>query len=309
MLFTKTRKTSEAIAARLVLGGAVCCILAGCNNAAKTPAVSVSPAPGVLPVPPPPPAPKPVPKPDPLLKFREAQQVPPALKGRVFNNVPVKPGDKPFALTFDDGPWPEYTNQILQILAEHNAKATFFMVGQMVREHPNIARQVRDAGHAIGNHSWSHPSRPRNPVAEIEKTNAEIKKAVGFTPSTFRPPYGILKNGMAKQAMKDGQAVLIWSADSNDWKKPAPETIAKRIINQATPGGIALMHDGGGTRHNTVAALPIILNTLEARGYYFVTVPELLRLRYVAPPKPKAKPKANSGASSKTKSTPQKAKS
>jgi chitin deacetylase len=247
------------------------------------------------------PPPKPIPKPDPLLKFRQAQQVPAALKGHVFHHVPVKPGDKPFALTFDDGPWPEYTGQILQILAEHNAKATFFMVGQMVREHPKIARQVRDAGHAIGNHSWSHPSRPRDPVAQIERTNAEIKKAVGFTPSTFRPPYGILKNGMAKQAMKDGQAVLIWSADSNDWKKPAPETIARRIINEATPGGIALMHDGGGTRRNTVAALPIILETLEARGYYFVTVPELLRLRYVAPPKPKTKPKAKTKAKTKTK--------
>ncbi len=280
---------------RIALGTFACCVLAGCNNAVKM----TAPPPGVLPVAAPAPAPKPVPKPDPLLKFRQAQQVPTALKGRVFNDIPVKPGDKPFALTFDDGPWPEYTEQILQILAQHNAKATFFMVGQMVREHPKIARQVRDDGHAIGNHSWSHPSRPRDPVAEIEKTNAEIKKAVGFTPSTFRPPYGILKNGMAKQAMKDGQAVFIWSADSNDWKKPAPETIARRVISQATPGGIALMHDGGGTRRNTVAALPIILETLQSRGYYFVTVPELLRLRYVAPPKPKTNPAAKSKAKAK----------
>src|SRR5690606_19666657 len=99
----------------------------------------------------------------------------------------------------------------------------------------------------------------RDPVAQIQKTNAQIKKVMGFTPTTFRPPYGMLKNGMAKQAMKERQAVLIWSADSNDWKKPSADRMARTIINQATPGGVALFHDGGGTRHSTVAALPRIL--------------------------------------------------
>ena len=282
----------------IALGGAFGCVLCGCNSAAKTPVASSPTAPGVLPavvVPP-----KPIPKPDPLLKFRQAHQIPQYAQGKVFKKIPVKPGDKPFALTFDDGPWPEYTSEILQILEQHNAKATFYMVGEVVQEYPKIALQVRDAGHAIGNHSWSHPSRPRDPVAQIQKTNAQIKKVVGFAPTTFRPPYGILKNGMAKQAMKEKQAVLIWSADSNDWKKPAPERIARNVISEASPGGIALMHDGGGTRRNTVAALPIILDELEARGYYFVTVPELLRLRYVAPPKPKAKPKSKTEAKTKT---------
>lgn len=235
--------------------------------------------------------PVPTPTPDPLAKFRKAHQIPTWAQGKVINDVPVRPGDKPFALTFDDGPWPEYTEQILAILARHNAKATFYMVGEVVQDYPKLALKVRDAGHAIGNHSWSHPSRPKDPVAQVQRTNAQIKKVVGFAPTTFRPPYGLLKNGMAKEAMKQKQAVLIWSADSNDWRKPSPERIARTIINQATPGGVALFHDGGGARRNTVRALPTILRELKARGYRFVTVPELLRLRYVAPPKPKAKPK------------------
>lgn len=243
--------------------------------------------------------PIPTPTPDPLEKFRKAHRIPTWAQGKVINDVPVKPGDKPFALTFDDGPWPEYTQQILNILAQHNAKATFYMVGQMVQEYPKLAVQVRDAGHAIGNHSWSHPSRPKDPVAQIQRTNAQIKKVVGFTPTTFRPPYGLLKNGMAREAMKQKQAVLIWSADSNDWRKPSAERMARTIINQATPGGVALFHDGGGARHNTVRALPIILRELKARGYRFVTVPELLNMRYVAPPKPKATQKQSSKSQAK----------
>jgi len=276
--------------------GATCLILVatGCNS--KPSALDRQAlAPQVLPTPRP--QPTPTPTPDPILKFVEAHKIPLWAQGKVLNDVPVKPGDKPFALTFDDGPWPQHTDQILKILAQHNAKATFYMVGQMVQEHPKIVLRVRDAGHAIGNHSWSHPQRPRDPVAQIQKTNAQIKKVTGFTPTTFRPPYGLLKNGMAQQAMKERQAVLIWSADSNDWRKPSADRMARTIINQATPGGVALFHDGGGSRHNTVAALPRILTELKARGYRFVTVPELLRLRYVAPPKPKTeKPENNPDA-------------
>lgn len=280
-MFIRTPAIFLQFAVAVILGA---CITSGCNQAPSA-SQSADAAPGVLPTPRP--TPKPTPKPDPILKFRQAQQIPAWAQSRVFTKIPVKPGDKPFALTFDDGPWPKYTDEILQVLAEYDAKATFYMVGQMVQEYPKIAIRVRDAGHAVGNHSWSHPSRPRNPVAEIQKTDAQIKKVLGFNPTTFRPPYGLLKNGMAKQAMKEKQAVFIWSADSNDWRKPSPERIARTILNQATPGGISLMHDGGGSRRNTVAALPLILRGLKERGYRFVTIPELLRLRYVAPPKPK----------------------
>lgn len=265
--------------------------LAGCNSAkAPVPTAQIASAtpPTVLPVV----VPKPAPKPDPLLEYRRSLQIPTYAQGKVFKNVPVKPGTKPFALTFDDGPWPHSTRAILKILAENDVKATFFMVGEEVSRRPEIAREVRAAGHAIGSHSWNHPSRPRDAVAQIQRTDAVLKKEVGITPTMFRPPYGLLKNGMAGQAMKEKQAILIWSADCADWKRPGSAHIARMIIGQASPGGIALMHDGGGDRSQTVAALPVIIRDLKARGYYFVTIPELLRLRHIAPPKPKAKPKA-----------------
>jgi len=211
----------------------------------------------------------------------------PWARKHVILKVPVKPGRKVFALTFDDGPWPEYTRQILRVLKKNKVRASFFMVGQEVSRRPEIAREVSDGGHAIGNHSWDHPSRPRDPKAQVTRTDAAIKKAVGYAPTFFRPPYGILKNGMARQAMNQGAPVIIWSADGADWKKPGAERMARRIINQASPGGIALMHDGGGNRSQTVAALPIIIKQLRARGYSFVTLPELLQMRYVAPAKPK----------------------
>jgi len=232
------------------------------------------------------PTPRPKPTPDPLRDFRALQQVPAWSQQRIIRNVPLKPGEKLFALTFDDGPWPKTTAQILQILDENGAKGTFYMVGQMVRSHPKIARQVRDAGHAVGNHSWSHPSRPRDAVSEVQKTDAEIKKAIGVLPSTFRPPYGIVKNGLARQANREKMPVILWSSDSDDWRRPPAARIVRNVLRNARPGGIALMHDGGGPRSHTVAALPVIIRELQSRGYRLVTVPELLRARYVAPPNP-----------------------
>jgi chitin deacetylase len=243
--------------------------------------------------------PMPIPTPDPLFAMRQAQQIPAWARKRVLHKVPVKPGLKVFALTFDDGPWPNSTRQILRILAANDVRATFFMVGQELQRRPEIAREVRDGGHAIGNHSWNHPLRPRDPVAQIQRTDALIRNVIGTNPTLFRPPYGALNNGMAQQAMKEGQAILIWSADSDDWQRPSARVIASRIVREAGPGGIALMHDGGGNRSHTVAALPLIIHTLRARGYRFVTVPELLKLRYVAPKKPAAKKAAVKQASAK----------
>ncbi len=200
-------------------------------------------------------------------------------KGKKVLQVPVKASDKVFALTFDDGPWPVYTRKILQILKENNVEATFFMVGHEVRARPDVARAVRDAGHAIGNHSWDHPSRPRDPIMQVMRTDAIIQKELGFRPTFFRPPYGLMKNGMAGQAMKLHDPVLLWSADSTDWKKPGAARIVSNVVNEASPGGISLMHDGGGDRYQDVEALPIIISTLRSQGYRFVTIPELLKLR------------------------------
>lgn len=214
-------------------------------------------------------------------------EIEPWARGKVLNSVPVKKGDKVFALTFDDGPWPESTRQILRVLQENNVKATFFMVGQEVTRRPEIAREVLAAGHAIGNHSWDHPSRPRDPIMQVQRTNAAIKRVIGFTPTSFRPPYGIVAK-MAREAQREGDPVLLWSADSVDWSRPGVGKIVSRILNQARPGGISLMHDGGGNREQSVEALPMIIAGLKERGYTLVTIPELLKHRVASAPSPKA---------------------
>jgi peptidoglycan/xylan/chitin deacetylase (PgdA/CDA1 family) len=222
--------------------------------------------------------------------------IPQWAQGRIVRHVPVQRSDKVIALTFDDGPWPRYTKEVLQVLASRHVKATFFMIGREVQRRPDLVREVRDAGHIIGNHSWDHARSPRNPGEEVFRTDAAIKNAVGVEPSLFRPPYGKITNGMAAQAMRDGQCVVIWSADSNDWKHATADSIAERILRQASPGSIALLHDGGGNRASTVAALPRIIDTLRERGYRFVTVPELLALRHVEADKRNRKHKAKKAA-------------
>jgi chitin deacetylase len=223
--------------------------------------------------------------------------------GKTIDSVPVRREDKVFALTFDDGPWPQYTREVLKVLRSRNVKATFFMVGQEVARRPELAREVRAAGHAVGSHSWGHPSRPRSPVSEVKKTDQAILRATGVKSTLFRPPYGLVKNGMAAEAMRQKQSVIMWTADSGDWKRGGARSIANRVLRQASPGGIALLHDGGGHRAQTVAALPIIIDGLKARGYRFVTVPQLLELRHQPPAKPRAVAKSGSKAKSTTKSS------
>jgi len=205
--------------------------------------------------------------------------VPAWAHGKVITDVAVPPGQKVFALTFDDGPWPHYTEQVLKVLEENHIKATFFMVGSALHDYARYGVMVRDAGHVIGNHSWSHPSHPKDPVGEITRTDAEIRKDLGISPTLFRPPYGLLKNGLAKQAAREHYPIVLWSCSGVGWQKPGAERIASLIVSQARPGGIALLHDGGGNRSQTVAALPIIIRELRQRGYRFVTIPQLLRMR------------------------------
>jgi chitin deacetylase len=215
--------------------------------------------------------------------------IPQWARGRIVRQVPVQRGEKVIALTFDDGPWPRYTKEVLKVLASRNVKATFFMIGQEVQRRPDLVREVHAAGHVVGNHSWDHARKPRNPADEVSRTDAAINKAIGVESTLFRPPYGAMKNGMATQAMRKGQCVVIWSADSSDWKHSTADGIAQRILRQSSPGGIALLHDGGGNRGSTVSALPRIIDTLRKRGYRFVTVPELLALRHGEAKKPHEK--------------------
>lgn len=146
-----------------------------------------------------------------------------------------------------------------------------------------MGRATRDAGHAIGNHTWSHQQAPADPVAEVQQADTLIQSIYGGPTGIFRPPFGNMNNGVAAASMAKKQAVIIWNCDPNDWNMPGTSTIVNTVVSGATPGGIVLLHDGGGDRSQTVAALPTIITTLRAQGYRFVTVPELLALTSGAP--------------------------
>jgi len=184
------------------------------------------------------------------------------------------------ALTFDDGPNPVYTSQILAILQTYNVKATFFDVGYLVKDYPNIVRQEFLQGHSIGNHSWSHPELTRLSAtgifSQLVSTSDAIQSVIGTRPTIFRPPYGSFNRIVLSQAIRLNLSTIIWNNEAHVWATPGVNVIARRILNLAQDGGIILLHDGGGFRAQTVAALPIIITTLRQRGFTFVTIPQLL---------------------------------
>lgn len=198
-------------------------------------------------------------------------------RGSVITQLPLKPGNRSIALTFDDGPWPKTTGQVLSILRQFKIHATFFLLGPQVRTRPQLVQQELHEGHAVGNHSWTHPKATRRPKLELDATTEAIRQATGLRTMLYRPPYGILNNSLTQLALRRGMAVILWSVDVNDWKRPPVEYITKQVVLSSTPGGIILLHDGGGDRSHTVAALPGIIQNLQAQGYHFVTIPELLQ--------------------------------
>lgn len=211
--------------------------------------------------------------------------VPPQFQGKTINEVKTPGGRKAIALTFDDGPWPGSTNDVLYILKQYNIKATFFLLGRNVQNYPDLAKQIVSHGHVVANHSWSHPYHRHSEAAaaqQIDRTDAIIEKATGAKSVLFRPPGGYLNNGLAAYAAKKKNVVVMWSADSQDYRASGPNMVAN-VMRYAGPGGIALMHDGGGDRSQTVGALPVMIEKLKEQGYEFVTIPELLEMQEEAP--------------------------
>lgn len=209
--------------------------------------------------------------------------VPKNFQAKTIKDAPVPASEKVIALTFDDGPWPETTEQILATLKQEHVKATFYMVGQPLKSFPEIGKKVLADGHVIANHTLHHWYKKMSPLVaqrEIEDTAKIIKEVMNVETDYFRPPGGVLTNGLVAYAEKHNQSVNMWSVDSGDShpKRPSSEAILKTILAGATPGGIVLMHDGGGSHGNTAKAVPQIIAQLRAQGYKFVTVPELLEL-------------------------------
>jgi peptidoglycan-N-acetylglucosamine deacetylase len=198
----------------------------------------------------------------------------------------VETGDRIAALTFDDGPHPDYTPRLLEILWRHRAQATFFMVGDAASRHPHLVRQVAEAGHTIGNHAWDHPSFHAIPSRQRRDQLRACQRVLApYGVHLFRPPYGHQNRLLPLEALWLQYDVVAWSLDSLDWRDACSESIARRLIDGIKPGSIVLLHDsiygaakawGAHTRRDeTLKAVDLCLSRL-GDDLSFVTIPELL---------------------------------
>jgi peptidoglycan/xylan/chitin deacetylase (PgdA/CDA1 family) len=176
-------------------------------------------------------------------------------------------------LTFDDGPTPAWTPRVLELLARHGAQATFFAVGRNAAAHPELVRQAYAAGHGVGNHTWTHRRLTRLDAgaleAEVGATSAAIQRATGAPVRCLRPPYATVDAASAGRARALGLRLTMWDLDTGDWRRPGAGVIAGRVLDRVRSGDVVLMHDGGGDRSQTVAALQQVLPSLSARGFRF----------------------------------------
>ena len=213
-----------------------------------------------------------------------------------FNSVHV---DGPYiAMTFDDGPSATLTPKLLDLLAAHHIKATFFVIGENVAEHPDIVARAAREGHEIANHSWSHPNLAKmsdeGVRRQLRQTDEAIKSATGTRPTLLRPPYGSITE-REKRWIHDefGYQIVLWDVDPYDWKRPGPAVVRNRILQETRPGSIVLSHD---IHPGTIEAMPSTFDALQAKGFKFVTVSELIRAAVVKPSPTPPAPSANARA-------------
>jgi peptidoglycan/xylan/chitin deacetylase (PgdA/CDA1 family) len=197
--------------------------------------------------------------------------------------------EKVVALTFDDGPNEPYTSEILDILDAHGIKATFFVIGKNVELDPETAERMIAEGHVLGNHSYSHNANhalTEYGAKDLVVAEKAIFDTVGVMPHIYRPPHGKKSPWELEQVEKQGMIEVTWSVSTGELNSPSPPSVAQKIVKETHPGDIILLHDGYGTSHNcsksdkslTVETLPLIIEKLQAEGYRFVTVPELLEV-------------------------------
>jgi peptidoglycan/xylan/chitin deacetylase (PgdA/CDA1 family) len=192
-------------------------------------------------------------------------------------------GRKRIAIGFDDGP-SDYTPQVLRVLRRFDSHATFFEIGQETAARVSTMRKILAQGNEIGNHSLHHEMDPSS--ASLRETNRLIRSATGFRPCDFRPPDGRVNSSLIQRAHALRMTTVNWEVDPRDWASPGVGAITSNVIHNAHNGSIVVMHDGGGNRSETVAALPVILSHFRHRGYSFVTVAELLGHEFIYPKTP-----------------------
>lgn len=257
----ENRRPDTTRRAFLVLGGLA--LISACDGAPApqdTRPVAHSPSP--LPSPAPPPSPS-----VPPMRVQKRPQ---------YDLDTSSAGRKTVALTFDDGPHPTFTPQVLSLLRKHDLTATFFVIGFSAADHPDLLRSIVDAGHRIGTHTWSHADLRHLTAAkvrpQIERAVEAVDTATGVRPTLFRAPYGNWSPAVFQQCAELGQHSIAWNVDPHDWDNPGTHRIGAQVLAQIKPRSIILNHDGGGDRSQTVAALREYLPRLLDAGYRFVGV-------------------------------------
>ena len=194
-------------------------------------------------------------------------------------------GSKQIALTYDDGPNDPHTLKLLDVLAKHNVRATFFMIGRYVQQRPDLARAVAQAGHVIGNHTFTHPllifkseAQTRTDLIDCHKA---LDSAIGEHSNLFRPPFGGRRPATLRIAQKLGLQTAMWNVTGYDWNTPPATVIEEKVARQMRGGDVILLHDGGhrawgADRAQTVTATDNLIRRYKDEGYEFATVPQIL---------------------------------
>jgi peptidoglycan/xylan/chitin deacetylase (PgdA/CDA1 family) len=203
--------------------------------------------------------------------------------GRTFTGLPR--GSKQIALTYDDGPNDPHTLKLLEVLARHEVRATFFMIGRYVWQRPDIVRAVAEAGHVIGNHTTTHPllifQSAAQTITELMECRAALTDAIGEHSNIFRPPFGGRRPATLRIARELGLVPIMWNVTGYDWNAPPAATIEQKVASQMRGGDVVLLHDGGhkamgADRGQTVLATESLIRRYREQGYEFVTVKEML---------------------------------
>ena len=204
--------------------------------------------------------------------------------GRTFTGLPR--GTKKLALTYDDGPNDPHTLRLLEVLAKHDVRATFFLIGRHVEYRPDIVRSVVQAGHVVGNHTFTHPNlifaSPQRTRQELQQCDQALRDAVGEHSRLFRPPFGGRRPGTLQLARSLGLDPVMWNVTGWDWSGKPAGSIEQKVGKQIRGGDVILLHDGshavfGADRAQTVLATDRLIARYKTEGYEFVTVPEMFR--------------------------------
>jgi peptidoglycan/xylan/chitin deacetylase (PgdA/CDA1 family) len=204
--------------------------------------------------------------------------------GRTFTGLPR--GSRQIALTYDDGPNDPHTPRLLEVLAKHGVEATFFLIGRYVQQRPEIARDIFNAGHVVGNHTFTHPLLTFKSETEIREEitqcRATLQDAISEPSSLFRPPFGGRRPAVLRMARELGLEPVMWNVTGYDWNAPPAAVIERKVAKQIRGGDVILLHDGGhkqmgADRSQTVIATDRLITRYKSEGYEFGTVPGMMQ--------------------------------